>query len=206
MMPGNTPAPARSISILIRIITVCVCTSMMLVAGCTREKRDGRASDVSLSDPRRAERLHQQAIAIMSNDPTGAERLFREAIDADIFHGPAHNNLGTLLLARGELYEAATNFEAARKLMPGHPDPRLNLALTYEKAARYDDAIEMYNAALEVSPGHTPTVEALTRLEVTTSRANAQTSSRLRTIALEGSTKEWREWAARELLRQRDRR
>jgi hypothetical protein len=62
----------------------------------------------------------------------------------------------------------------------------------------------MYNAALEVSPGHAPTVEALTRLEVTSSRTTPETTTRLRTIALEGSSEQWREWAKRQLLRQRE--
>ena len=33
-----------------------------------------------------------------------------------------HGNLGVLYLNRGELYEAASEFEWARRLLPGHPD------------------------------------------------------------------------------------
>ena len=46
-------------------------------------------------------------------------------------------------LARVEeagLYDAAAEFEWARKLMPGHPDPRLNLAITLERAGREEGA------------------------------------------------------------------
>ena len=189
------------------LLGVIACCGVAIASiGCAKtHKRDAPASD-SIRDPRAAERLHLQAVELLDSNPQHAEVLLRQALDADLFHGPAHNNLGTLLLARGELYEAATNFEAARKLMPGHPDPRLNLALTYEKAARFDDAIEMYHAAFEVSPGHTPTLEALTRLEVTSSRTTQDTQARLRTIALEGSTPHWREWAQRQLVKQREKR
>jgi len=207
MMPRITSSFAQSHNrcqmnaLCLMMSTLCLLPAL---TGCAHAPRRHAAASESIRDPRAAERLHQKATVLMASDPAEAEKLLREAIAADIFHGPAHNNLGTLLLARGELYEAATNFEAARKLMPGHPDPRLNLALTYEKAARYDDAIAMYNAALEVSPGHAPTVEALTRLEVTSSRTTPETTTRLRTIALEGSSEQWREWAKRQLLRQRD--
>jgi hypothetical protein len=50
-----------------------------------------------------------------------------EALSADLFFGLAHNNLGVLYLKEDKLYEAANEFEWARKLMPGHPDPRMNL-------------------------------------------------------------------------------
>ena len=99
--------------------TLCL---LPVVSGCAHSPRRDAAASEPIRDPRAAERLHQKATALMASDPAEAEKLLRDAIAADIFHGPAHNNLGTLLLARGELYEAATNFEAARKLMPGHPD------------------------------------------------------------------------------------
>lgn len=51
-----------------------------------------------------------------------------------MFNGPAHNNLGVLFLERGQLCKAANEFEWTRKLLPGHPDPRVNLALTLERA------------------------------------------------------------------------
>lgn len=42
----------------------------------------------------------------------------------------------------GWLHKAASEFEWARKLMPGYPDPRLNLAMTLEEAGRIDEASE----------------------------------------------------------------
>lgn len=63
----------------------------------------------------------------MGRDIAKAERLFRSALAADPYCGPAHNDLGVVYLKGGQLYEAAAEFDWARKLMPGHPDPRLNL-------------------------------------------------------------------------------
>jgi Flp pilus assembly protein TadD len=92
-----------------------------------------------------------------------AEAILREALAADLYHGPAHNNLGVVYLRQGRLYEAANEFEWARKLMPGNPDPRFNLALTLERAGRTGEALAMYGTALEVEEGHLPSMQALAR-------------------------------------------
>ncbi|MBY0263768.1 MAG: tetratricopeptide repeat protein, partial [Phycisphaerales bacterium] len=91
--------------------------------------------------------------------------------------------------------------EWARKLMPGHPDPRVNLALTLERAGRVDDAAEAYGAALEVHPGHMPATQGLARLEVRYGRAGAGSAERLRAIALGGTSAAWREWAQGRMTR-----
>jgi len=128
-----------------------------------------------------------------------AERLLREALAADLYHGPAHNNLGAVYLKQQKLYEAAGEFEWARKLMPGHPDPRMNLAFTLERAGRTDEAISTYRTALEVYPGHIPTYQALTRLQLRKNKPNEQTRPMLQAVALQGETQPWREWAQKML-------
>lgn len=112
------------------------------------------------------------------------------------------NNLGTLYLDQGKLYEAAGEFEWARKLMPGHPDPRMNLALTLERAGRTDDALATYATALEVYPGHIPTIQALTRLQLRAGRADHRTAEFLDEIAMRGETDEWKTWARQRRLNQ----
>jgi tetratricopeptide (TPR) repeat protein len=138
-------------------------------------------------------------------DPSGdlldrAEKLLRQALTADLYHGPAHNDLGVIYLKQGMLYDAAGEFEWARKLMPGHPDPRMNLALTLERAGRTDEALKTYASALEVYPGHIPTLQALTRLQLRHARADDQTAAHLRTIALEGDSPRWRQWAQSQIV------
>src|SRR5690606_33130686 len=115
-----------------------------------------------------------------------AEALLREALAADLYHGPAHNNLGVLYLQRGELYEAASEFEWARKLLPGHPDPRVNLALTLERAGRGEKAREAFEAALEVAPEYTPALQGLAKLRVRSGLRDERTRELLQEVALRG--------------------
>ena len=138
---------------------------------------------------------------LIESEPEKAEALLHEALTADLYHGPAHNNLGVLYLKQGRLYEAAHEFEWARKLMPGHPDPRMNLAFTLEQAGRFDEALVTYTTALEVYPNHIPTMQALARLQLRHDLSDEHTRGYLEEIALRGQAAEWRNWARQQMLR-----
>jgi tetratricopeptide (TPR) repeat protein len=143
----------------------------------------------------------ESLLSIVKLNEAPSKALLRDALAADLYYGPAHNNLGVLYLQRGELYEAAHEFEWARKLMPGHPDPRMNLALTLETAGRIDDALETYATALEVYPDHTPTIQAITRCQLRHARLDERTAQWLDHIALNGETETWRDWAQLQLTK-----
>ncbi len=152
-------------------------------------------------NPLKAQELTHQAAELVESDPHKAQRLLQEALAADLYHGPAHNNLGVIYLKQGQLYEAANEFEWARKLMPGHPDPRMNLALTLERAGRIDEAMDTYATALEVYANHLPTIQALARLQLRHGRTDDRTKAFLEEIALRGETPHWRDWAHYQLVR-----
>jgi Tfp pilus assembly protein PilF len=154
----------------------------------------------SSRSPIEAERLTLKAADYIGIDDEKAEKLLRRALTADLYHGPAHNNLGVVYLNQGKLYEAANEFEWARKLMPGHPDPRMNLALTLERAGRINQALATYETALEVYPGHIPTMQAFTRLQIRSKRTDDRTREYLEEIAFRGESETWREWARRTLV------
>lgn len=147
-----------------------------------------------------AAELTQKATAFIVSDPDKALQLLREAVEADLFHGPAHNNIGVLLLERGQLYEAAEEFDWARRLMPGHPDPRINLGISLERGGRVDDALEAYASALEVYPEHLPSMQALVRLQVRAGVHDAQTRDLLHQVVQRGD-EPWRQWARSQIAR-----
>ena len=151
-------------------------------------------------DTNKAEQLTREAAEFIDEDAERAEALLVEALGADLFYGPAHNNLGVVYLKRSKLYEAANEFEWARKLMPGNPDPRMNLALTLEEAGRFSEAFDAYQATLEVAPEHIATMEALASLTLRQDVESEALPDLLKTIALRGETEEWRHWARQRLL------
>jgi len=146
-------------------------------------------------DSRLAEDLTREAAALIEEDAARAESLLREALTADIFHGPAHNNLGVIFLSQGKLYEAAHEFEWARKLLPGHPDPRVNLALTLESAGRVDEALAAFDSALEVYPDYLPAIMGAAVLSLRSGRECDRLSEWLAQIATRCQDLEWQAWA-----------
>jgi len=176
---------------------------LTLALGATRRNphRDG-VPGVASGDPM-ARGLTLEALGVLESDPVKAEELLQSALKADPFDGPAHNNLGVLFLRQSKLYEAASEFEQARKLMPGNPDPRLNLGLTFEKAGLYERAFNGYDAALEASPTHIRTIQAVASLTLRTGRASVRLTGMLEDIALRGETSTWRNWAKEQLSRLR---
>lgn len=176
---------------------------MVTLQACSTPSGPYATQSQSARSPLQAEHLTQAAAALIGDDDAKAESLLREALSRDLYHGPAHNNLGVIYLRQGKLYEAASEFEWARKLMPGHPDPRMNLALTLESAGHTEDAIGTYRTALEVSPDHLQTLQALTRLQCKSGKTDAKTNDALQVIALRGETPHWRSWAQELLVRAR---
>ena len=173
----------------------------LLLAGCATAKATGPYQPASelARDTARAESLNREAAGLIDRDPVRAEALLREALTADLFFGPAHNNLGVLFLEQDQLYEAASELEWARKLLPGHPDPRVNLALTMERAGKTDEALAAYDAALEVYPEYLPAVMGAARLTLQGGRDDVRLRGWLETIAMRAEDPKWREWSRNQL-------
>jgi len=169
--------------------------ALLSMFGCASRSGPYQPADLQRRDTVKAESLTRQAADLIESDPAEAERLLRAALTADLFHGPAHNNLGVIYLNAGKLYEAAGEFEWARKLMPGHPDPRLNLGLALERGGRVDEALDAYRAALSLAPEHLPTAQALARCQLRHARTDAGTVALLAMIEIRGDAA-WRAWAA----------
>ena len=63
-----------------------------------------------------------------------------------------HNNLGDLYGRRGNLQLAEWHFKKAIELNPAYADAMHNLGNTYVRLGRYEEAIKMYEAALQNKP------------------------------------------------------
>jgi Tfp pilus assembly protein PilF len=173
------------------------------LAACASSRPRGpyEAPNEAQRDSVKAEHLSREAADLLKSDPERAEKLLREALSWDLYFGPAHNNLGVLFLAEGKRYEAAQEFEWAKKLLPGHPDPRVNLALCFEDAGRFDEALEHYASALEVCPGYVPAMQGAASASLRFGKPDPRLRGWLDEVALRGETASWREWAAEHVVR-----
>ena len=173
-----------------------ICTLGLLLAGC-RASSTGPYSPLveGARDTTAAEKLNRKAADLIDTAPVEAESLLREALTKDVFYGPAHNNLGVVYMNQGKLFEAANEFEWARKLLPDSPNPRVNLALTMERAGRVEDAFRSYLAALEVAPESVAAIQGAAHNLLARSATDDRLNGWLRTISLRGESDAWRNWA-----------
>ena len=174
-----------------------VIVGLALIAGCRTQSTVSPYQVPSEADRATsvAEKLNREAADLIDSNPAKAESLLRDALTKDLFFGPAHNNLGVVFLHQQKLYEAAHEFEWARKLLPGNPDPRVNLALTLERAGRLDEAFKTYETALEVAPEGLAAIEGLASLALRTQREDVRLAAWIERIALEAQDESWRRWA-----------
>jgi tetratricopeptide (TPR) repeat protein len=183
-----------TIRLIPAMLTVAVAA---MLAGCGTA-RGPYAPDGSLQrDEVRAAKLYQSANAILVSDPKQAEALLREALGYDLYLGPAHNNLGVLLLKQDHLYDAAEEFEWARKLMPGNPEPRVNLAIALERGGKHQDALDAAHAALETTPGNLAAIQTIAYIQIREGLADGQTKAHLDAIISRSADQRWRDWAQR---------
>ncbi|MEK7415628.1 MAG: tetratricopeptide repeat protein [Planctomycetota bacterium] len=180
-------------------IAAASCLLLNSCASKTRGPYSAQASD--LRDIRKAEEIYQQAVAAIADSPETAKALLREALGFDLYHGAAHNNLGVLLLGENKLYDAAEEFEWARKLMPGHPEPRVNLAITLERGGKHTDAMDAAKTALEVQPGHLGAIKTLAYIQIREGVEDKTTKGYLDTIVARSDDTIWTDWATRQSLR-----
>ncbi len=151
-------------------------------------------------DPRAADERYRAAMAVIADDASEGEKLLRETLGLDLYHGGAHNNLGVLLLKQGKLYDAAEEFEWARKLLPGNPEPRCNLAIVLDRGGKPSEALDAARTALEIAPGHLGALQTLALIQVREGMTDEHTPAYLDALVMRGDER-WRTWAEAQRLR-----
>jgi tetratricopeptide (TPR) repeat protein len=81
-----------------------------------------------------------------------AETLWRDTLGKNREAWIAHNNLGEILVARGNIDEAVYHLSAALDLKPDIPEAHGNLANAFFKKGRYNEAVGQYRDMLELDP------------------------------------------------------
>ena len=81
--------------------------------------------------------------------------LYRATIRQNPAAWLAYGNLGSALVARGQMEEGIAMYQRALALRPANPEARNNLANAYARTGRPDEAVTQYQAALDIDPGMT---------------------------------------------------
>jgi Flp pilus assembly protein TadD len=148
----------------------------------------------------RAQELNEQGLhQIERGEYDAAEEAFRSALESDLFYPPAHNNLGLVLLHKGQVYDAAWEFQFAAKLLPHSVEPRHNLGNVMEQVGRYPLAEQYYQEALEIDPSNIEVMGHLARVYIKSGKKGEDVMFLLRELALRGDGEDWQVWARLQL-------
>ena len=97
--------------------------------------------------------LHARALRIAGLDDLALAE-YRRALEIDPHYAAARNDLGVMLLNRGELAAAVIEFQQGLKSAPQHLRLRWNLANAYARQRRFDAASEQFAQAELQAPTH----------------------------------------------------
>ena len=101
--------------------------------------------------------LNLGAIAcFQTGDARTAVTLLESAIDHEPGFVDAHNNLGNVLKAEGDLLRAETAYRRAIEIAPAYFDAHFNLGIVLEAMNRPAEARDCYARALDVQPDFLP--------------------------------------------------
>ncbi len=82
------------------------------------------------------------------------ETLWRDTLAMNPAAWMAHNNLGSMLHARGDIDEAVGHYEAALRLRPDDPEAHYNLGRARMAQEQFDSAIAHFLAVMRQRPDH----------------------------------------------------
>ena len=178
--------------------------AMLWITGCYRAgkvKTDYATVAASPDRDTAAARRHTRiATQLMEDDKLDdARKELKAALAADLFFGPAHNNLGSLYLKQKRYYLAAWEFQYAAKLMPNQAEPRNNLGMVFETVGRLDEAQQWYDKALALSPEAVEIAANLARIHTRKNINDERTRQLLAMVVMKDQRSEWVEWARQRL-------
>ncbi len=83
-----------------------------------------------------------------------AESLWIHTLACTSDNVVAHNNLGNVLLQKGEVDEAIVQFKKSLEIKPDYVEACYNLGTALLQSGRVDEAINFFQTALQIKPDH----------------------------------------------------
>ncbi len=191
----------KMLQLTIILIAACCCITF---TGCRKSPTYNTGYETMPGDPRRdtdtARRLNAEGVKLANaGNIDEAEKVLKEALTADIFFGPAHNNLAAVYLRQQKHYLAAWEARYAIKLMPNNPEPRNNLGMIFESVRRLDEAAANYEEALKLAPDSPEIIGNLARTRLRAGLKDERTRQLLADLVMKDTRPEWAAWSRKQL-------
>lgn len=175
-----------------------------LLGGCARS--GDRLPDPSVKiDPRAdASRANEFFLAAESAERAGrpdeAINLYQQAVSAHPDFAAAWQNLGVLLMERGDGIEASSALRTAADLDPRDPRPLYNLGVLWQRRRYLEEASRYYEEALLRDPNHIESLRYSIYIDVLRDQADENTELHLKRALLIETDPQFKEWMKRQQL------
>lgn len=161
------------------------------LAGCVQ-----RPTDAQMQDPQvQIREAHALVVRAQRADGEGdsarAMQLYQQALATYRDFPVAWNNLGVLLVERGENLQAVEAFRAAAELSPTDPRPVTSIGSIWQNLGYLDKAGEAYTEALNRDPSHLPALREAVMIDTIRGTINDRTARRVQQALLLEKDPQW---------------
>lgn len=184
----------RSHTIAFLLTVLCLLSSN----ACSHSQHVKVTLSAGKTDPQLATRLNKQALLLLEQDkPHDAILLLKDAVAANPQDARSYNNLGKVYFQEERYSEALNMFRQALKRSENEPcpEPHNNLAMAYERAGKYEMAIEHYTQAHTLAPQNIIYTGNLTRALHHRGDRDQKFMNLLDEITLKDPRADWQQWA-----------
>jgi len=123
-----------------------------------------------------------------------ALEVYRQALDLDDQLYAAWNNMGQLLMLKGNYSDAVGAYQIAAELEPTDPRPVYNIGLAYQQVGWAQDAHRSFDMALERDKNYIPALRGLVRSAELAGMGDRELLAKIKRAMLIENEEEWREY------------
>lgn len=195
-----------------RSITLAAILGAMLLGGCsTTNTRTDSGSAHPEIDPalayiqnRRADAIvHYNAASQLHLDGKDEEALaeYRKALELDDQLYAAWNNMGQLLMSKGNYADAVSAYQIASGIEPTDPRPEYNIGIAYKKVGWAQDSYDHFKIAIERDPTYLPALHGIIRSAEMLGHGDDTILEYIRSAQLLETDDQWRDYLSTQYYR-----
>lgn len=199
MIPANTKTHATPLMLALLVIG-----AGATLPACSSASSRGGQGNINEVDPalaysrrqREEARTHYAKALKLSGEGKDEAALdeYRAALELDDELYAAWNNMGQLLMDKGNYADAVAAFQIAAGIEPTDPRPLYNTGLAYQRVGWASDAYTSYERALQRDRNYLPAMRGLTRSAEMLGSANPKLLQTIREAQLQERDEQWRDY------------
>lgn len=197
----RTMTKARTTPLTLVVMLISFAAVMPACTSSPARDRSGQAGEIdpALAYSRRQReqaREHYAAALEFSAKGKTEEALaeYRSALELDDQLYAAWNNMGQLLMDKGNYADAVAAFQIAAGIEPTDPRPLYNTGLAYQRVGWASDAYTSYERALTRDPNYLPAMRGLARSAEMMGSSSTRLLQVIKEAQLQERDEQWRNY------------